>query len=115
MMDKIEGGPGFKLRNLIQRVGANTDTRIEFGTVTAAAPSLRVLVDGMKFEIDTGDCVVSERLTDHTVEARLNGAADPVMIEMKSGLQVGERVIVAEINNGQTFVILDRIGRSEAI
>lgn len=86
-----EGSAGSKLRNLIKRVGANTDTRIEFGTVTVASPSFNVLIDGMKIEIDADDCVVAERL-------------------IAIGLKVGDRVIVAQTNAGQTYVILDRVG-----
>ena len=104
-----EGSAASKLRSLIKRVGANTDTRIEFGTVTAASPSFRVLIDGMKIELDADDCVITEHLTDYTIMARISGAS-PVSIEFKSALKVGDRVIVAQINDGQTYVILDRMG-----
>lgn len=86
-----EGSAGSKLRSLIKSVGANTDTRIEFGTVTAASPDFRVLVDGMKIEVEAEDCVVAERL-------------------IESGLDVNDRVIIAETNSGQTYVIIDRMG-----
>ncbi|OME86929.1 hypothetical protein BK120_08375 [Paenibacillus sp. FSL A5-0031] len=108
-----EGGAGSKLRSLIKRVGANTDTRIEFGTITSAFPSFSVLVDGMKIELDADDCVVAEHLTKHIRTVSINGGAASIM-DVNSVLTVGARVIVAQINDGQTYVILDRIGAKEA-
>ncbi|MEV5028496.1 DUF2577 domain-containing protein [Paenibacillus sp. LPE1-1-1.1] len=108
-----EGSAGTKLRNLIKRVGANTDTRIEFGTIMSAAPSFSVLVDGMKIELDADDCVVAEHLTEHTRTVSINGGAASEMV-VDSVLTVGARVIVAQINDGQAYVILDRVGTKEA-
>ncbi|WP_161601336.1 DUF2577 family protein [Paenibacillus luteus] len=108
-----EGSAASKLRSLIKRVGANTDTRIDFGTITAAAPSFSVLLDGMKIELDADDCAVAEHLTEHTRVASVNGAPD-INVVFRSALTIGARVIVAQINDGQTYVILDRVGAKEA-
>jgi hypothetical protein len=108
-----EGSAGSKLRSLIKRVGANTDTRFEFGTITSASPYFSVLVDGMKIELDADDCVVAEHLTEHTRTVTIGGGTASEMV-VSSALTVGARVIVAQINDGQTYVILDRVGAKEA-
>ncbi|WP_337102321.1 DUF2577 family protein [Paenibacillus sp. YIM B09110] len=108
-----EGSPASKLRSLIKRVGANTDTQIDLGTVTAAAPNFQLLIDGMKIELDADDCIIAEHLTEHTRPVTLSGA--DTTLTLKSVLTVGARVIVAQIDNGQTYVILDRVGSKEAL
>jgi hypothetical protein len=124
-MDTIEGGSPSKLVQIIRKYGANTDTRIEFGTITAVSP-LRVQVDGMKIELEADDLVIAEHLTEHTRNVDMSGgsasgavspdgsltsfAVTDAALTIKSALEVGARVIVAEINSGQTYVILDRMG-----
>lgn len=109
----LEGNAQSKLVQVIRKYGANTDTRIEFGTITSAFPSFSVLIDGMKIELDADDCVVAEHLTQHTRTVSINGGTASSMV-VNSVLNVGARVIVAQINDGQTYVILDRIGAKEA-
>lgn len=106
-----EGNSASKLVDLIKTIGHNTDVVIEFGTVTAAPPSLRVKVDGMKIELEADDVVVAESLTDHTREISITiGSGSASTMVVKAALKVGERVIMAQIHDGQTYVILDRIG-----
>jgi hypothetical protein len=126
-----EGSPASKLRSLIKRVGANTDTRFDLGTVMSAAPNFRLLIDGMKIELDADDCIFAEHLTEHarTVSIRSGNVVGSVSpsgslasftlteaeMTIKSALTVGTRVIVAQIDNGQTYVVLDRVGSKEAL
>lgn len=107
-MDRLEGSAASKFVQVIRKYGANTDTQIRYATVSSAVP-LRIKVDGIAVELEADDCVVAERLTDYTVDAEIDGGL-PVNIVIKSALKAGERVIVAEIDSGQTFVIFDRIG-----
>ncbi|MGG4142958.1 DUF2577 family protein [Paenibacillus algorifonticola] len=88
---KPEGSVAQKLHDVIRQIGANKDTQLELGTVTAASPEFTVQIDGTKLELDADDCVVSERL-------------------IESGLAVDDRVILAELSDGQTYAILDRLG-----
>jgi hypothetical protein len=104
----MDGSPATKLRGLIGRIGYNTDTLIEFGVVTSASP-LRIRINGMKIDLEAEDCVVAQSLTDYEYEAQIDGGTT-VTIAVNGALKVGERVISAQINAGQTYVILDRVG-----
>ncbi|MCQ4363017.1 DUF2577 domain-containing protein [Mycobacterium gordonae] len=108
MSELEDGGTASKWRNLIRRVGKNTDVLIEFATVTSAEP-LRIQVDNMRIELEAEDVVIPESLTDYEYEAQIDGGP-PVTIAVKGALKVDDRVIVAQINDGQTYVIFDRIG-----
>jgi hypothetical protein len=83
-----EGGPGSKLRSLIKRVGANTDTQPDWATVTAISPELRIQIDDMKIELDADDFAVPVRL--------------------QGEMNVGDRVLVVGMNNGQAYAVIDR-------
>jgi hypothetical protein len=83
-----EGSTGSMLRSLIKRVGANHDTQPEWATVTAISPELRIKIDGMKIELDTDDFAIPQRL--------------------RGVLEVGDRVLVSGMGNGQSFVVIDR-------
>jgi len=104
----MDGSPATQIISLIKQHGANTDTLIEFATVTAASP-LSVKVDGMKIELDAGDLVIPEHLTSYTRQVTINGGQASTMV-VDGALKAGDRIIIAQIKSGQTFVIIDRIG-----
>ncbi|WP_433943601.1 DUF2577 domain-containing protein [Paenibacillus sp. SN-8-1] len=105
----IEGAGGSQLRSVIKQLGYNKDVDIEFGTVTAPPPSIRVQVNGMKFELEADDLVIPESLTKYTRKATISGGSE-VDLVIDNALKAGDRVIVASVNRGQIYVILDRIG-----
>jgi len=105
----IEGNGYSQLKSIVKQIGYNKDVDIEFATVIAAPPSLRIQIDNMKIELDADDVVVAESLLKHTRKARINGG-EPVEIEFDGALAAGDRVIVASINKDQNYVILDRMG-----
>lgn len=127
----IEGNGFSQFKAMVKSVGHNRDVDIEFATVTSALP-LRIKIDNMPLELDEDDFVVCEHLTEHTRKATISGgtisltttqAGDPAHthkitaftitdadVKMGAALAKGDRVVVASINVGQNYVILDRIG-----
>lgn len=105
----IEGAGRSKLRHVIRELGYNKDVDVEFATVLAPLPDIRVKVDGQPFDLDAGDVIVCEHLTKHKRMVAVNGAA-PVEIEFDDALKAGDRVIIVSYGAGQNYVILDRIG-----
>jgi hypothetical protein len=132
-----EGSGGSQLVNLIRHFGYNKDVDIELGTVTADAPAIKVKIDNMKIELDAADLVVSEHLTAHTrhIQITATGNANITSTSVSSvpsstytsftlsdsdltvtdatldyldELKTGDRVIVASVNNGQLYIVLDR-------
>ncbi|WP_232696183.1 DUF2577 domain-containing protein [Brevibacillus daliensis] len=131
---RLEGGGVSKLRQRISQIGYNKDVDIELGTVLTPLPNLTVQVDAdQKLVLTTDDLIVAERLTRHKRIATLShsegadrdlgdGKAtdsssdaydqswDHRYIELtfEDVLKPGDRVILASINEGQTFVVVDR-------
>lgn len=106
-----EGSGRAKLRGILSALGERSrrDIHIELATVNSPLPNIRVKVDNMAVELDAEDIVVCEHLTQHTRTATIDGGA-PVDIVYEAALAAGDRVIVASINDGQSYVIIDRIG-----
>lgn len=136
-LDKLEGTGASQLVQLIQHFGYNKDVDIEIATVTSPPPALRIKIDNMPVELEADDLVVAEHLTRHTRIVTIRHSAgmprdlgdttgtDSVLVDgMTPGystfdydfveltfedvLKPGDRVIVASINDDQTYVILDR-------
>lgn len=103
----IEGGGVSQFRHVVRQLGYNKDVDIEFGTVTAPLPDIRVQVNGMKFELEADDLVVCEHLRAHSRQATIGGSN--VEIAYKDALEVGDRVALAMFNKGQAYIVLDRI------
>lgn len=108
-VEMIEGAGRSKLRHVIRELGYNKDVDIEFATVLAPLPDIRVKVDGQPFELDADDVMVCEHLTKHKRKIAINGAA-PVEIEFDDELATGDRVIIVSYGASQNYVIIDRIG-----
>lgn len=127
--DRIEGQGGSKLIQLIKQFGYNQDVNIELATVTSSAPNLKIKVDNMDVELEKDDLIVAEYLTAHsrTVKLTSSSVSDSMTsagyeshthnitsltiegkLDFNDVLKTGDRVIVAEINDGQSFIVLDR-------
>lgn len=109
MVELIEGGGVSQLKSVVKQLTYVKSADIEFATVLAPPPSIRVAVDSMKIELDADDLAICESLTKTTRDATINGSAT-VIIEIDNSLKAGDRVVVASINDGQLYVILDRLG-----
>lgn len=129
-MNEVVEGSGFaKLGGVIKSLGYNKDIDIEYATVISPLPKLRVQIDNMKIELEADDLTLAEHLTNHEREISFsfpvtgetksagspahthsleNIAASSVKITVKSPLKVGDRVIVASIKDGQSYVVLDK-------
>ncbi|MCD9024309.1 DUF2577 family protein [Cohnella silvisoli] len=108
-IEMVEGSGRAKLRSVIQALGGNSGVGIEFATVLAPLPAIRIKVDNCPIEFDADDLVISEHLTQHTRTASISGGA-PVDIEYEAALNVNDRISVASVNDGQRYIVIDRIG-----
>lgn len=86
--NRLEGRGGSQLAQLIRMIGYNRDVDIRFGTITSPPPDIKLRIDNVPIEFDREDVVVGW--------------------SVRNDLEMGSRVIVATINNGQLHVILDR-------
>lgn len=106
-MAKLEGSGISQLTQIIKHVGRNDFDRFEVATVTAAPPALKVKLDSTALELLADDIIVAEHLTEHKRRAQINGGAD-VDLVLRTGLAVGDRVILVSMNEGQSYVLLDK-------
>lgn len=59
----IEGGGSSRLAFAVGQLGYNKDVDIEYATVIAPPPALRIQIDGMKIELDEEDVIIPQSLT----------------------------------------------------
>ncbi|WP_025846473.1 DUF2577 domain-containing protein [Brevibacillus agri] len=135
MADRLEGDGFSQLRQVVAEVGRNDYDKLELATVTAPPPALRIKIDNMALELEADDLVVAEHLTRHkrivTIRHEQDaerdvGDTEPkprdndstgslawtysyVEMQFEDVLKAGDRVLVSSMNDGQTYVILDRV------
>lgn len=128
MAELIEGSGVSQFKSVMKQITYIKSADIEFATILAPPPSIRVVVDGMKIELDADDLAICESLTkttrditfmaDVAIEVDIDGilrdgtiaAGTSASIETDNALKAGDRVVIASINDGQLYVILDRLG-----
>lgn len=85
-------------------LGAVSNTNpvaFSYGVVTAASP-LQIQVD-QRFTLSAHALVLPESVTENTI--RLAGQE----IVLRRGLEAGDRVLMARMQGGQSYVVLDRL------
>lgn len=104
----LEGSAQSKFVQVIRKYGRNPYDKYEFASVKSISPLL-IRVDGMKIDLEANDCVVAERLTDHSVTLRYADDSSEV-VTIESGLRVDDRVIVVSASDMQKYFVIDRVG-----
>jgi ABC-type ATPase with predicted acetyltransferase domain len=104
-----EGSGASKLVQLISELGYNDYDRFELATVITPAPALVIRIDNMAVDLDASDVIIAQSLTDYTRKITIASASiTNADMDVKGALIAGDRVIVASMNGGQSYVILDR-------
>ncbi|SMF91204.1 Protein of unknown function [Paenibacillus uliginis N3/975] len=104
----IEGGPVSQFKALVREIGHNKDVDIEFATILAPLPDIRIKIDNMPIELDADDVTVCEHLRDHKREVTINGG-EVVEMTVMSPIKAGDRVAVAMYADNQGYLVIDRI------
>ncbi|MGG4217597.1 DUF2577 domain-containing protein [Paenibacillus jamilae] len=81
MIERIDGGGVSQFRDVIKQLGHNVEVDIEYATILAPPPALRVQVDNMKIELDGDDVIIPEHLREHTRKISVK-ATTPTTIEL---------------------------------
>jgi hypothetical protein len=106
-MSRLEGNGASRFIQLMRTHGANDSIKVELATITAAPPQIKLKIDGMKFELEADDFEVSEYLTKHTRQVKINGGITQ-SLEFQDELVVGDRVVVISANNDQRYYVIDK-------
>ena len=108
-MDKrvrIEGSSESQWVQVIRKFGHNTDVEFEIGTVLAPPPEISVRLDRDDIILDKQDLVVAESLLEHTRSMTIGDIRQSVT--MHSPLMIGDRVIIAAMDEKQRYFLLDK-------
>lgn len=100
--------PGNKILNVIRNAARDTTrqaTDMVFGTVTRTNP-LTVKIDN-RLEISNPFLVTTSAVSDFNVDMILNGQTQTYTAKL--GLKVGENVLLLRTQNGQRYIIIDRL------
>ncbi|MGG2024211.1 DUF2577 domain-containing protein [Gottfriedia sp. S16(2024)] len=106
-MTRLEGNGASRFIQLMKQHGANDSVKVELATITAAPPSIKLRIDGDKFELEADDFEVAEHLTKHTRQIKIDGGALQTL-EFQDGLKSGDRVVVVSANNDQRYYVIDK-------
>ena len=90
----------------IDAVSASKPTAVVFGKVVSSSP-LAISID-QKIKLTHMNLVLSRSVTDHQVEMTIQGKRELATIH--NGLRIGEKVILLQMQGGQKFVVLGRVG-----
>lgn len=127
---KAEGDPYSKWTQLIRDGGYSKPVNIEVATVTGAPPNIKIRLDADGLELEKEDLIIAESLTKHIRKVSLSSATvggstvtagtyphnhgyESVAIQdglltYEDELKVGDRVIVACLDEDMVYVVLDR-------
>lgn len=86
---RLEGAGISQLKEMIKHIGHNNDFTMELATVTSPLPLLAIKLDNMNAPLTKEFLICSESV-------------------YEKGFSVGDRVIVSSIEDGQSFIILDK-------
>lgn len=93
----------------VEAVEAAKPIHLLFGTVVSTSP-LHIQTD-QKATYTEHMLILTQRVTDYEVEEYSTGQA--VKRHIHAALAVGDRVLLARMQGGRKFVVLDRMGGTE--
>lgn len=85
----------------------NPVTFVECVVINENPLSIRLGNDS-RMILPSGVLIVAEHLTNHSRQVRINGGTVQTH-EFMDGLKKGEKVMVAAVQGGQSFFIIDRV------
>ena len=97
-----------ELRRVIEKLGYNRYLELDVCTVVSESP-LEVMLDMSNETLIAEDIIVSERLTDHTVDIEMDGVTRTARV--KNALRRGDRALLMydSSDNQSRFVLIDRV------
>lgn len=84
---KLEGSGSSQLIEAIKHLTKSSET-IELATVVSPVPDVKIKLDGTNLILDKDFLVLTSSVTD---------------------IAINDRVVVASVQNGQTYILLDKV------
>lgn len=105
---RLEGSGAHRLIQLIKKHGFNQDMKVHIASVVSVEPFAIRLV-GDVFDIESDSLIVAQNLLSHERKISIDGGQISTM-KVEALVTAGNEVIVLEIQDGQTYVVLDKVG-----
>ncbi|RFT92338.1 DUF2577 domain-containing protein [Paenibacillus jamilae] len=102
MIERIDGGGVSQFRDVIKQLGHNVEVDIEYATIIAPPPALRVQVDNMKIELDGDDVIITEHLREHTRKVSVK-AVEPTTFELNRYTRITKETESSAPVNSKAF------------
>lgn len=102
MIKLTEGNGISQFRDVIKQLGHNVEVDIEYATILAPSPALRVQVDNMKIELDGDDVIIPEHLREHTRKVSVK-AVEPTTLELNRYTRVTKETESSAPVNSKAF------------
>ncbi|URJ51263.1 DUF2577 domain-containing protein [Paenibacillus polymyxa] len=102
MIKLIEGSGVSQFRDVIKQIGYNVEVDIEYATIIAPPPALRVQVDNMKIELDADDVIIPEHLREHTRKVSVK-EVEPTTLELNRYTRVTKETESSAPVNSKAF------------
>lgn len=105
-MDLIDGSKVLQLKDMVRKIGHNVEVDIEYATIIAPPPALRVQVDNMKIELDADDVIIPEHLREHTRKVSVKssaGSLSPTTLELNRYTRVTKETESSAPVNSKAF------------
>jgi Protein of unknown function (DUF2577) len=105
-LGRLEGSGSSRLLQLMKIQGYNVEVEFELGKVVSLNP-LRIRLNTSELLLESDDLIVAGSLLKHTRRMKFeDGRTEEV--EVQDALEVGDKVIMVEADNGQIFYVLDK-------
>ncbi|AND39624.1 DUF2577 family protein [Cytobacillus oceanisediminis] len=105
MFERTDGDGAGQLAFVIRKYGYNKDIDLQFATVTAPLPGIKIKLDKSGLELDSSDVIVSHTLTEHTRKLVIDGVEKTVTV--RTALKANDRVAVLSMD--QVYFISDKV------
>lgn len=109
MQNRLEGNGASRMVQLIRQHGHNVDVRFHVATVKSVSP-FAIRLPGDNFDITDDLLIVSQALLPHERPATIDGGATVTIAFQDGYINVNDEVIVAETNDGQRYIVLEKVG-----
>lgn len=119
--NRLEGNGASRMVQMMKRFGHNEDVKFHVALVKSVSP-FAIRLQGDNFDITDDLLIVSQAVLPHERQVKITGQAtlgnesgaftgDTLTLTYNEGyINVNDEVIVVETNDGQRYIVLEKVG-----
>lgn len=109
MQNRLEGSGASRMVQLIRQHGHNVDVKFHVATVKSVSP-FAIRLSGDNFDITDDLLIINQALLPHNRLAKIDGGTTVTIAYQDGYINVNDEVIVVETNDGQRYIVLEKVG-----